>query len=99
MTPTIISLTSILIGISGANLAGYIFKTYSLGSIGNTISGVFGSAFFIKSFGRLGFDPISIMEFGNINYNLLIINFLVSFLGGVVAVILIHKLKTVMNKE
>jgi len=99
MTPTLISLMSILVGIIGANLTMFAFKKYSFDCIGNTIAGVFGSAFFIKSFGRLGFDPISIVKLGDINYNLLIINFLISFLGGVVAVILIHKLKTIMNKE
>lgn len=99
MTPTIISLTSILIGIIGANLTGFVFKKYTFGTIGNTIAGVFGSVFLIKSFGRLGFDPISIMKLGTINFDLLIINSLVSFLGGVIALILIYKLKILMNKS
>jgi len=99
MTPTIIALTSILIGIIGANLTGFVYKKYSFGSIGNTIAGVFGSVLFIKSFGRLGFDPIAIMELGSVDFNLLIINFLVSFSGGVIALILIQKLKTLMNKN
>lgn len=99
MTDTLISLISIFIGIIGANITGYIFKKYSFGIIGNTIAGVFGSIFLIKSFGRFGFDPKSIMQLGSINYSLFIINIIVSFLGGVIAVILISKLKNRMNKN
>ncbi len=99
MTDTLISLISILIGIVGANITGYIFKKYSFGIIGNTIAGVFGSILLIKSFGRLGFDPKSIMQFGNLNYNLFMINSIVSFFGGSIAVILISKLRTRMNNN
>jgi len=98
MTPTLISLFSILIGIVGANLTGFFLKKYSFGLIGNTISGVFGSVFLIKSFGRFGFDPTSISSSGNINFNLFLINIVVSFLGGAIAVILIQKLKAKMDK-
>lgn len=98
MTDTLVSLISILIGIVGANLMGYIFKNYSFGILGNTIAGVFGSIFLIKSFGRLGFDPISIMQLGSFNHNLFIINTIVSFIGGSLAVVLISKLKNKMNK-
>ncbi len=97
MTETLIALLSILIGIIGANLFGYFLKKYSFGFTGNTLIGVFGSIFFIKLFGRLGFDPISIMILGSANFNLLIINFSVSLLGGVLAVILIRKLKKIMT--
>lgn len=97
--PTLISLISVLIGIIGANLTGFVFKKYSFGTLGNTIAGVFGSVFFIKSFGRLGFDPASIMKLGFIDINLFVINSLVSFLGGAIAIILIYKLKTLMNKS
>lgn len=99
MTDTLISLISILIGIAGANIIGYIFKKYSFGIIGNTIAGVFGSILLIKSFGRLGFDPKSIMQLGNVNHNLFIINSIVSYLGGSVAVILISRLKNKMNNN
>ena len=98
MTDTLISIISIIIGIIGANLTGFTFKKYSLGLIGNTIAGVFVSIFFIKTFGRLGFDPKSIMQSGNVNLSLFILNSIVSFCGGVIAVFLIHKLKTRMNK-
>jgi len=97
MTHTLISLISIIIGIIGANVAGLILKKYTLGIIGNTIAGVFGSILFIKSFGRLGFDPNAIMKLGTINLPLFLINILISFLGGVIAVVLIHKLKKIMN--
>ncbi|MDO9274999.1 MAG: hypothetical protein Q7T92_05540 [Lutibacter sp.] len=99
MTDTLISLISIVIGIIGANLTGFLFKKYSFGIVGNTIAGVFGSVLFIKSLGRLGFDPISIMKLGSVNFNLFIINAAVSFCGGVVAVILIRKLKTIMDRD
>ncbi len=99
MTHTLISLISIIVGIIGANVAGLILKKYTLGITGNTIAGVFGSVLLIKSFGRLGFDPNAIMHFGSVNFNLLTINTLVSFLGGAIAVILIKKLKALMNKN
>ena len=98
MTETIISLVSILMGIIGANLTGYIYKKYSFDLIGNSIAGVFGSIFFIKSLGRFGFDPISIMEQGTVNYSLLILNLFVSFFGGAIALILMKKLKIKMDK-
>lgn len=99
MTATLISLLSILTGIIGANSTTYAFKKYSLGMVGNTIAGVFGSILFIKSFGRLGFDPLFILQLGNINFKLLILNLIVSFLGGITAVILINRLKKFMNKN
>lgn len=99
MTATLISLFSILTGIIGAYSTGIIFKKYTFGIVGNTIAGVFGSIFFIKSFGRLGFGPLSILESGNINFKLLILNLTVAFFGGIIAVILIQKLKAKMNKE
>jgi len=90
---------SILIGIIGADLTGYFFKKYSFGITGNTIAGVFGSIFMIKSVGRLGFDPVSIMQSGDVNIVLLILNFLISFAGGVVALIIAKKLWIFMNKN
>lgn len=97
MTDTLISLISILLGIIGANIIGFRFKKYSFGVTGNTILGVFGSIFLMKSFGRLGFDPKSIMELGSMNYSLFLINSIVSFLGGSIAVIFIYKLKNIIN--
>lgn len=98
MTDTLISIISIMIGIIGANVTGFVFKKYSLGLIGNTIAGVFGSILLIKSIGRLGFDPKSIMQLGSVNLNLFILNSFVSFCGGAIAIILIHKLKIRLNK-
>lgn len=99
MTATLISLLSILTGIIGANTTAITFKKYSFGIVGNTIAGVFGSILFIKFFGRLGFDPFTIVQSGNINFSLLLLNLLVSFLGGVIALILIKRLKTILNKK
>jgi len=99
MTETLISLVSILTGIVGANLTGFLYKKYSFGLVGNSIAGVFGSIFFIKSLGRLGFSPISIMQQGSVNYGLFILNIIISFCGGALALILIKKLKAKMDKN
>ncbi len=97
MTATLISLISILTGIVGANIYGFVFRKYSFGIIGNSIAGVFGSVFLIKSVGRIGFDPKAIMLTSDVNLILFAINLIVSFLGGVIAVVLISKLKTKMS--
>ncbi|MBU2940443.1 hypothetical protein KO494_12925 [Lacinutrix sp. C3R15] len=87
MTGTLISLISIFIGILTANVFAYIKKQYSFGFTGNTLVGVFGSIFLIKSFGRLGFDPWSIMQNGTFHSSLFIINCLVSVLGAILGLI------------
>lgn len=92
MTQTIISLLSILAGIIGANITGKIFKKYSFGIIGNTISGVFGSIVLVKSLGRIGFDPNSIMESGEVNVLLFTVNIVVSLFGGGIAVFIANKI-------
>ncbi len=97
MTHTLISLISIVIGIIGGNTAGYFFKKYSFGLVGNTIVGVFGSVFLIKSIGRLGFSPKFIMQSGNVDFFLFTLNAVVSFLGGAIGIFLIYKLKKKMN--
>ena len=99
MTDTLISLISILVGIIGANSTGFFFKKYSFGITGNTIAGVFGSVFLVKLFGMLGFDPKSIMQLGTVNYSLFIINIIVSFCGGVMAIFLIRKLKSIIDSS
>ena len=88
MTGTLISLLSVIMGIIGANSLAYIYNKYSFGVLGNTIVGVFGSVFFIKSFGRLGFSPWFIMTNGDFDGLRLIINLLVSILGGIVGLVL-----------
>ncbi len=88
-----------MIGITGANLTGLVFRKYTLKIIGNTIAGVFGSILLIKSFGRLGFDPKAIMQSGSVDYSLFVLNALVSFCGGVVAVILLSKVRTRVNRN
>ncbi|MGJ8550142.1 hypothetical protein [Winogradskyella wichelsiae] len=99
MTGTLIALISIVIGIVAANVTGYVYKKYSFGVIGNTLIGVFGSVFLIKSFGRLGFDPWSIMNDGDFDGVRLIINLLVSALGGVLGLIVTKMIYSKMNKE
>ncbi|ARV15558.1 hypothetical protein [Polaribacter sp. SA4-12] len=99
MTETFISLLSILIGIIGANSIGFFLKKYSFGIVGNTIAGVFGSILVMKTFGRLGFNPLAIMENGTFNGLLFSINCIVSFLGGVFGLIAIRLIKSKLNKE
>ena len=99
MTGTLISLISIFIGIIAANVFGNIKKTYSFGFTGNTLIGVFGSIFFIKSFGRLGFDPWSIMQNGTFHISLFIINCIISILGGVLGLIAIKFIESKLNKD
>lgn len=98
MTGTLISLISILIGIIAANTTGFLLKKYSFGIIGNTLAGVFGSILLIKSFGRLGFNPWSIMNNGNFDNFLLAINMFVSALGGVLGLVLAKIIYNKMNK-
>jgi len=98
MTDTLISLISVFAGITGGNSFGFHFKRYSSGIIGNTIAGVFGSILFIKVFGRLGFSPQAIMQSGNVHVLLFVINILMCFLGGAIAVYLGYKIKTKFNK-
>ncbi len=99
MTETLISLLSILLGIIGANSTGFFFKKYSFGIVGNTIAGVFGSILLIKSFGRLGFNPQSIVQNGTFNVLLFSVNCIVSFLGGAFGLIAIQLIKSRLNKE
>ncbi|PCI31858.1 MAG: hypothetical protein COB60_10455 [Flavobacteriaceae bacterium] len=99
MTTTLISLISILIGIIGANAMGVFYPKYSFGFIGNTILGVFGGAFLIKSIGRLGFDPKSVMGAGTVDLTMLSVNMLVSFLGGVMAVFIVCLMKNFIKHQ
>ncbi|WP_452218615.1 hypothetical protein [Lacinutrix undariae] len=98
MTGTLISLISILIGIIAANTFGFFYKKYTFGFIGNTLFGVFGSIFFIKSFGRLGFDPWSIMQNQDINIMLFSTNCMVSALGGVLGLVVAKGIYKKLNK-
>ena len=98
MTGTLISLISVFIGIIAANVFGYFKKNYSFGFTGNTLIGVFGSIFLIKSFGRLGFNPWSIMNNGDFDALRLIINMLVSALGGVLGLLTVKKIYLKFNK-
>ena len=99
MTGTLISLISVFLGIFSANLTGLFKKKYSFGFTGNTLIGVFGSVFFVKTFGRLGFDPWVIMENGTFHTSLFIINSLVSILGGILGLILLKYLENKLNKK
>ena len=99
MLESLIAIISVVFGIIGANLFGSVFKKYSFGLTGNSIVGVFGSVFFIKSIGRLGFDPIAIVKDGNINYNLLTINLLTSISGAIIVLILLKVVYVKLNNN
>lgn len=98
MTDTLISLISIFLGLISANIFGLYYKKYSLGFIGNTIVGIFGSIFIIKIFGRLGFGPRDIMQTDEVNFLLLILNLIVSGLGGIVGLRFASYLKTQLEE-
>lgn len=98
MTETLIALISIFVGIIGALLFGLLFKNKSNGFVGNILSGVFGSIFFMKSIGRLGVDPVSIFKSGSLNTYLFMGNILLSFVGGIIGVIVANKLRKLMSK-
>ncbi|MDX1828612.1 MAG: hypothetical protein R3342_03600 [Lutibacter sp.] len=98
MLASLIAVISVVIGIFGANLFGFVLKKYSFGFTGNSIIGVFGSVFFIKLIGRFGFDPIAISGNGNINYTLLTFNLIISFFGAIVGLILLKAISTKLNK-
>ncbi len=93
MTQTIISLISIFVGILGAVLLGVLKPKFSLGITANIIVGVFTSIFIIKSFGRLGFSPNHIITQQQINYVLLIINLISSFLAGILGLVFAFNIK------
>lgn len=97
MTDTLIAIISIFMGIIGAHVFAAINKKYLLGVIGNTMAGVFGSIFFIKVFGRLGFDPTSIMATGEANRALFTMNMLFSIIGGCIGVFVIELIKRKLN--
>jgi len=97
MTDTLIAIISIFVGIIGANLFGAVKKTYTMGFTGNTISGIFGSIFFIKLLGRLGFDPLSIMKTGELNRGLFAINIIVSLVSGAIGVLVIKLIRNKLN--
>ena len=99
MTGALISIISVFIGIISANLTGYFHRNSSFGFTGNTLVGVFGGIFFVKTFGRLGFDPWSIMANGTFHSSLFIINCLVSALGGVLGLLFIKWVYVKMNSN
>ncbi len=99
MTATLVSLISIFMGILGGNSTKILVKNNSFDVIGNTIAGVFGSIFFIKFLGRLGFSPQNIVDKGIVNYQLFAINSFVSFFGGFVAVFIIKKIVNKLQKD
>tara|TARA_R110002153_G_scaffold167988_3_gene320684 strand:+ start:652 stop:948 length:297 start_codon:yes stop_codon:yes gene_type:complete len=98
MTGSLISLLSIFIGIIAANLLGYINKDYSFGITGNTLTGVFGSIFLIKTFGRFGFNAWSIMNNGDFDGYRLTINLLVSAMGGALGLVFVKMIYNKFNK-
>ncbi|RLJ61203.1 hypothetical protein CLV86_2717 [Lacinutrix venerupis] len=98
MTGTLISLISIVIGIIAANVFGYLNNKYTFGFKGNTLIGVFGSILIIKIFGRLGFNPWFIMNNGDFNGILLIINIIFSAIGGILGLIIFKTVYKKLNK-
>lgn len=92
MTPSFLALLSIAFGIIGTNLFSIFYKKFSFELIGNTIVGVFGSIFFVKMFGRLGF---SINDVTHSQHFVLLftLNICISILGGIIFLILTNKMR------
>ncbi|PIB34703.1 hypothetical protein BFP72_04410 [Reichenbachiella sp. 5M10] len=82
-----LSLLSIGCGILGAHLTTVLLPRLSFGLTGNTIAGVFGSVFLVKSLGRLGFSPSYIIVDQQVDSPLLLLNLLISLISGFGAVI------------
>ena len=97
MTGSLISLLSITAGILGANIFARLFEKHSFGLTGNTIAGVFGSIFIIKSIGRLGFDVNAIMRSAELDIALLTLNLTISLIGGAFTVFFASWLKNRVN--
>jgi len=93
MTATVIALLSIWLGIFGGLSYSLFNKNTEIYYIKRIIVGVFGSIFFIKALSKLGFTPFDILANGSISIPLLILNFTVSFLGGLVAVFVLRKVE------
>ncbi len=87
MNAGLIALLSIALGILGANASTLLYQSRSFGLVGNSIIGVFGSVFVIKTIGRFGIDPASIVASVDSSVVLLGINFFVSFFSGLYAVV------------
>ena len=99
MNPSSLSLLSILVGIIAANLFAYFKPKYSLDAVGNSIAGVFGSVLFIKSFGRLGFSPLDIVDATHFNVFPFILNLAVSAIGGMAFLFFVNKLKAYFTNK
>ncbi len=59
---------------------------------------IYGSVLLIKSFGRLGFNPWSIMNDGDFDGFKLAINMLVSAIGGVLGLVFAKIINNKFNK-
>ncbi len=91
MTPSLLALLSIAFGIIGTNLFSVFYKKYSFEFIGNTIVGVFGSIFFVKMFGRLGFSINDVMHSQHLVL-LFSLNLIISILGGIILLIVLKNI-------
>ena len=99
MTETSISLLSILFGILGAISVKTVFPKQSFSLTGNVIIGVFASVFIIKSFGRLGFDPVSVMKSGEVDVLRLSLNLFLSVTSGFSGVLLSKRMAKKFNSK
>ncbi len=99
MTETLLSLLSIILGIIGTLIFTKVYSKYSFGFKGNVLVGVFGSVFFIKIFNRLGLSPFEIVNENKIIVYLLILNLLISAIGGVFGILFLNKIKSYLNRN
>ena len=99
MTHSLLVLLSIFVGIVGANFFGKLSSSNAFDIVGNTIAGVFGSILFIKSFGRMGFDPNAVLALGEFHVLLFVLNLVVSLSGGGLAIYIANKIQQRINEK
>ena len=92
MLESTISLLSIFLSVCSANIATYILERKPITAI-SSITAVFGSVLFMKSFSNFGFSPQFIVHEDDINYIAFTFNIVFSILSGMCTAILVHKLK------
>jgi len=99
MIPSLISIVSVFIGIIATFVFTALYKKYFISLSINVVAGVFGSIFLTKAFGRFGVNPKLIYAQSQLHINLLVYNLSLSIIGGILAIIIIVKLKTYIENK
>ena len=92
MVATVVSLVSILVGVIAANVFGFVFRKHAFDSIGNSIAGVFGSVFLMKTFRLL-------TAMTTISKKQVWLVILVSIIGSIVMTIMLKQIQVKIFKN